>query len=92
MSVTRINLFEAKDGEAERLQAFLKSFVPLIEASQGCESCQVVRSEENRNQIRVIEVWSSVEAHKESLKNIPAEFALIKTMLASPPHGSYSTG
>jgi quinol monooxygenase YgiN len=91
MSIKRINTFEAKDGEAEKLYAFLKSFVPVIEGSQGCESCQVLRSEQRPNQFQVIEVWTSEEAHKQSLKNIPADFALIKPMLAKPPHGSYIT-
>jgi len=91
MSIKRINIFEAKDGEADKLYAFLKSFVPVIEGSRGCESCQVLRSPENPNQFQVIEAWTSEEAHKDSLKNIPADFAMIKTMLASPPHGSYFT-
>jgi quinol monooxygenase YgiN len=91
MSVTRINTFEARDGEAGKLHAFIKSFVPVIEGSQGCESCQVLRSQEDPNQFLVIERWSSVDAHKESLKNIPADFGLIKPMLANPPHGSYFT-
>ena len=89
MSIKRINTFEAKKGEAEKLYAFLKSFVPVIEGSQGCESCQLLRSKENPNEIQVVEVWTSENAHKESLKNIPADFALIKPMLAKPPHGVY---
>jgi hypothetical protein len=39
MSVTRINKFEAKEGVAISLHEFLMSIVPLIEQSQGCESC-----------------------------------------------------
>lgn len=51
MSVTRINKFEAKDGMADNLHAFLASIVPLIKQSQGCESCQLLRNQENANEL-----------------------------------------
>lgn len=90
MSVTRINKFEAKDGMADSLHAFLKSIVPRIQQSHGCESCQVLRSQENANEFVVIEVWASVSAHQESVKNIPPEkIGAVMPMLASPPSGSY---
>ncbi|MBI5579217.1 MAG: antibiotic biosynthesis monooxygenase [Deltaproteobacteria bacterium] len=90
MRVTRINKFEAKDGMADNLHAFLKSIVPLFEQSQGCESCQVLRSQENANEFVVIEVWASISAHQGSVKNIPPEkIGAVMSMLASAPSGSY---
>ena len=86
MSVTRINKFEAKDGMADSLHRFLKSIVPLIGQSQGCESCQVLQSRDNPNRFVIIEVWASVSAHEASVKNISsAEMAQVMPLLASPP-------
>lgn len=90
MSVTRINKFEAKEGMATNLGAFLMSIVPLVEQSAGCQSCQVLQNQENGSEFVVIEVWDSVSAHKASVKNIPPEkFGVVMPMLASSPSGSY---
>ena len=90
MSVTRINKFEAKDGMADSLHGFLKSIVPLIGQSQGCESCQVLQSRDNPNKFVIIEVWASVSAHEASVKNISSgEMAEVMPLLASTPSGSY---
>ena len=90
MSVTRISKFEAKDGMADDLHAFLKAIVPLIKQSQGCESSQVLRSQENTSEFLVVEVWASVSAHQASAKNIPPEkIDAVIPMLACPPRGSY---
>jgi heme oxygenase (mycobilin-producing) len=90
MSITRINKFEAKDGMADNLHAFLTSIVPLMGQSPGCVSCQVLRSQENPNEFVIIEVWASVSAHQASVKNIPPEkIGMVMPMLASPPSGSY---
>ncbi|MDB5800514.1 MAG: hypothetical protein JWL63_1453 [Rhodocyclales bacterium] len=90
MSITRINNFEAKPGQADRLGEFLVSIVPLIEQSQGCESCQLLRSQENFNAFAIIEIWMSVAAHQASVKQIPPEkIAAVMPMLATPPTGTY---
>jgi quinol monooxygenase YgiN len=90
MSVTRINKFEARNGMADNLHAFLASIVPLIMQSQGCESCQLLRNLENANELVVLEVWASVSAHQASVKNIPPEkIGEVMPMLANPPTGSY---
>jgi len=90
MSVTRINSFEAEEGMASNLHAFLLSIVPLIEQSPGCQSCQVLRNQERGNEFVIIEVWDSVAAHQASAQNIPPEkLGVLMLMLASPPSGSY---
>ena len=90
MSVTRINKFEAKESMAADLHEFLKSIVPLIEQSQGCVSCQVLKNQEDQNEFVVIEVWSSISAHQASVKSIPPEkIGTVMPLLASPPSGSY---
>ncbi len=92
MSTTRINTFRAKDGMASNLREFLISIIPLIEQSQGCESCQLLQSQDNTNEFVVIEVWASVSAHQASVKNIPPEkLGVVMAMLASQPSGSYYT-
>ena len=90
MSTTRINTFHAKDGMADNLREFLISIIPIIEQSQGCESCQLLQGQDNANEFVVIEVWTSVTAHQTSVKNIPPEkLGVVMPMLASPPSGSY---
>jgi len=90
MSTTRISNFEAHDGMADALHAFLRSIVPLIEKAPGCESCQLLRNQQNTNAFVVIETWSSIEAHQASVKDIPpAKIAEVMPMLVSPPSGTY---
>lgn len=92
MSTTRINTFRAKDGMAGNLREFLISIISLIEQSQGCESCQLLQSQDsaNANEFVVIEVWASVSAHQALVKNIPPEkLGVVMPMLVSPPSGSY---
>jgi heme oxygenase (mycobilin-producing) len=90
MSITRISKFEAKDGMGDKLHAFLASVISLVEQSPGCESCRVLRSQENSNEFLVVEQWISVAAHQASVKNIPPEkIGAVMPMLARPPSGSY---
>ncbi len=90
MSITRINEFQAQEGQGEALRDLIESFVPLIESSDGCQSCQLLQSLEDPTRIVVIEVWDSTEAHQASIKNIPPG-ALQEAMklLAGPPKGGY---
>ena len=90
MSITRINEFEARDGEGKSLYEFLRSALPLIQESEGNISCKILQNEEDPTQIIVIEVWESKEAHKASVKSIPPSL-LMKAMqyIAAPPKGGY---
>jgi len=92
MSLTRINTFVAKPGQGDALHQHLASFVPLIRATAGCQSCQLLHSTDTPERIVVLEVWESREAHRASAANIPPE-AIQQTMalLAGTPMGEYYT-
>ncbi len=90
MSVTRITGFRAHMGQGDALRDHLREFVPGIESSDGCRSCQLLQGEEDPTRVVVIEVWDSIEVHKAALKRIPPG-AVEKTMqlLVEPPQGAY---
>ena len=90
MSVTRINEFQAKDGQSQRVGDFLTSIVSVIEASEGCRSCRLLQDLDDERSFVIIELWDSLEAHKASAKDIPSEqLEEIMQLLASPPQGRY---
>ena len=90
MSITRINEFQAQEGQGEALRDLIQSFVPMIESSDGCHSCQLLQSQDDPTRIVVIEVWDSTEAHQASMKNIPpGALQEAMTLLAGPPKGGY---
>ena len=90
MSVTRIGETQAKPETTEALRDFLLSIMPIIRASQGCESVSLYQSESDATQFTMIEVWDSVESHQASVKNIPPELLTqIRPLLASAPRGGY---
>jgi quinol monooxygenase YgiN len=90
MSITRINEFRAIDGSSDMLCDRLRALVPVIEAAAGCLSCQLLQSKKNPAHIILIEVWDSIEVHKASLEDVPAEvFYETKKLLAVPPTGEY---
>jgi quinol monooxygenase YgiN len=93
MSVTRINEFQAREGEAEALSELIRSFLPRIEGSAGCRSCQLLQSQENPARLVVIEVWDNVAAHQASVQSVPPEtFQEAMKLLAGPPSGEYFDG
>jgi quinol monooxygenase YgiN len=86
----RINEFRAQEGQGDALRDRLKVFVPVIAASDGCLSCQLLQSQKNRAHIVLLEVWQSAEAHQASLKNIPADdFKETMKLVSVPPTGEY---
>ena len=90
MSITRINEFQAREGQGNTLRDLISAFVPMIASSDGCQSCQLLQSQEDPTRIVVIEIWDSTEAHQAAMTNIPPD-ALKEAMmlLASPPKGGY---
>lgn len=90
MSITRIGETQAKPETTEALRDFLLSIMPIIRASQGCESVSLYQSESDATQFTMIEVWDSVESHEASVKNIPPELLTqIRPLLASANRGGY---
>ena len=93
MSITRINEFKAQEEQGDTLRDLIESFLPMIEASDGCLACQVLQRLDDPTQIVVIEVWDSPEAHQASVKNIPpGVFEEAMKLLAGPPQGGYYQG
>lgn len=92
MKIYRIGETQAKPELAQELRDFLVSIIPMITASQGCESVTLYQSSDNPAKFTMIEVWDSVESHRASVKNIPPEkLTEIRPLLASAPSGSYYT-
>jgi quinol monooxygenase YgiN len=90
MSVMRIGEVQAKAEMVEALRDFLISIIPMIKASEGCESCQLLQREDDTTTFVIIEVWDSVQSHHASVNNIPPEkLGEIRPLLASPPKGAY---
>jgi quinol monooxygenase YgiN len=91
MSIAYVGQSQAKKGESENLRNFLVSVVsPAVRASAGCESCLVLQSETDPTKFIAIELWAPVEAHRASVKNIPAEsIATFMQLVAAPPSGGY---
>ena len=90
MSISRIGETQAKPETTEALRDFLSSIMPMIKASQGCESVTLYQSQDDPTKFTMIEVWDSIESHQASVKNIPPKMlAEIRPLLASAPTGSY---
>ncbi|MGL1888885.1 MAG: antibiotic biosynthesis monooxygenase [Reichenbachiella sp.] len=86
MSITRINEFEAVSGKEEEMHTFLKSLIPYISNSKGCDSCEVLRLVDNTSICVVIEKWDTLDSHKKSIENFPkAEMADAMSLFAAPP-------
>lgn len=90
MAITRINEFEAAEGESENLFAFLQSLLPYIRSSEGCISCELLRDAQQPNKFVVLERWDSVDAHKKSIERFPKEkIAAAMPLFGAPPKGTY---
>lgn len=90
MSISRIGETQSKPQTTEELHDFLKSIMPMIKSSQGCESVTLYQSHDDPTKFMMIEVWDSIESHQASVKNIPPKMlAEIMPLLGSAPSGSY---
>lgn len=90
MSIYRIGEFQAKPEMTEDLRNFLRSTMPHIKFSQGCESVMLYQAHSDPTKFTMIEVWDSIESHQASVKNIPPEMlAEIRPLLVSAPSEDY---
>lgn len=90
MSITRINEFQAAEGNADELFEFLKSLIPFIVGSEGCLACEVLRNSNCQDQFVMIEKWKSIDFHKQSIENFPQEdMQAAMNLFGSPPKGEY---
>ena len=91
MSVIYIGQSQAKPDTIDELLHLLSSVVvPAVNSSAGCESCRFYQNEDDPTRFIGIEVWSSVEAHRAAIKNIPADaIAAFMKLVAGTPGGGY---
>jgi len=90
VSVTRINQFQAREGEGGALRAAIESFLPAIRSAVGCEGCRLLQGEDDPDRVVVIEEWESVPAHRAAAEGIPQDaLAKAKALLEAPPRGGY---
>ena len=91
--VTRINDFQAHEGQGDALREQIESFLPVIEAAPGCRSCRMLQGEDDADRIVVIEEWESVPDHRAAAESIPADaLTRAKALLVAPPRGGYFRG
>ena len=92
MSIIRMNAFVAREDQVGELREFLKSILPSIEKSDGCQSCRLLHSQEDQARFVVLEEWESMKAHQASVQNIAVnDVERVIGMLAAPPAGEYFT-
>ncbi len=91
MSIVYIGQSQAKPDAIADLRDFLTSLVaPALTTSEGCESYQLFQSQEDPTQFIGIEIWASIEAHRASIKNIPAKsIGEFMKLVAVAPSGKY---
>lgn len=90
MSVARINQFQAQAGKGDSLRDLLLSLIPAIKKTEGCESCQLLRSSGNPDRMVMLEVWDSIESHQASVRDIPPEnVQKLMSLVAGPPKGGF---
>lgn len=90
MSVIRLNHFNAKPGDETTLFDKLTAVVSMIQSSEGCLDCRILRQEDEAGHIVILEEWVDADAHRAALAKVPPEtFAPVMALLAGPPKGAY---
>ena len=90
MNIIRINEFHAAAGQSDAALASLRQIVPAIEASPGCQSCELLQGLDKPARVVLVERWDSVEAHKAALRaGQPQAFEQLGKLLDRPPTGAY---
>ena len=90
MIITRINEFQAAIDKSDELHAYLLALIPYISASEGCISCEVLRSMDQVDVFVFIEKWESIAHHKKSIENFPKDdMQKAMHLFGAPPKGRY---
>ena len=86
MSVPYIVVCKAVEGKGDEVAALLQQGRDICKADEGCEACDVYRSEEDPNRIALVERWTSVEAHDANLGKLQEAgiFDKVMPLLAEP--------
>jgi len=90
MSITHITEFEAAENQSDALYEFLQSLIPYISSSQGCLSCEILKSTDDASRFVAVEKWDCVESHRNSVEAFPKENMLAAmSLFGAPPKGVY---
>ena len=82
MSLTRINHFHAAETSVDTLRTQLEAILPMIRASEGCESVQLLQSIAAPSRFVVVEVWASIEVPETNSFITPIIYAIPVQLLA----------
>ena len=90
MSITHITEFEAAENQEDDLYAFLQSLIPYILSSQGCLSCEILKSTDDASRFVAIDKWDCVESHRNSVDGFPKdEMQAAMSLFGGPPKSGY---
>lgn len=90
MTVARLYIMHAKQGQDAALEAALSYLADGLRTVKGCEGVEMLRDTGNERRFIFIERWESEQAHGSALSSLP-EGVLDPVMAAldGPPDGSY---
>jgi quinol monooxygenase YgiN len=89
-TITRINTFEAKSGQASELREFLSSVIALVISAPGCRSVELLAGYEDSGRLAIVEIWDNIEAHQAAASRIPPNMLQkAQILFGSPPVGTY---
>lgn len=90
MGVARIGHVRARAGSEDALLARLRELAPQIASLPGCLGCEVMRSREDPAGLLMIERWTSIDAHRSAVMDIPKDdIAEFMKMVDGPMTGEY---
>jgi quinol monooxygenase YgiN len=89
MGVVFINIFTAKDGNADSILAWLDAD-QLVERAAGCTACRLLKDPLNPATITSIEDWDTAAARNAYVQSIPKD-ALDRALatLTGQPEGHF---
>lgn len=90
MTVARLYIMHAKEGEDAALEAALSFLADGVRTVKGCEGVELMRDAGNERRFIFIEKWTSEEAHGSALSSLPKNVLdPVMAALDGPPDGSY---
>jgi quinol monooxygenase YgiN len=94
MTITRIGEMKAREGQEAALRSFFETVImPALDRSEGLQSYHLLQNQVEPTRFIFIELWDSIEAHKESVNNIdPRQIETVMKLLADKPWGEYYSG
>ena len=90
MTVARLYIMHAKEGQDAVLETALRNLAVAVTRLPGLRGVELLRDAGNERRFIFIEKWDDIEAHKaasEYAKDLP--MAPLMAALDGPPDGSY---